>query len=435
MGLGQLMQASPSSLALPERLDFVVQTMRDMSRQTSAEKMIEVYRSRMRELMPTDRLVTISRRNMAAPWYRITRASHWTQPIDPWKQISKQPRFDRGLLGEMLYGDQPVIIDDIRLADDDPTADYFDGQRSLMAIPLYDDGIGLNMMVAMRREPGAFERENLPQHVWMSNLFGQVTQNLVLSADLREAYETVDRELQAVAAIQRSLLPARLPEIPTLRLAAHYQTSRRAGGDYYDFFPLPDGKWGILIADVSGHGTPAAVLMAITHSIAHLVCEPPAPPARLMSAINLRLSDLYTLDGGQFVTAAYAVYDPAARQITYASAGHPPLRIRRRDGTVLSLDGARSLPLGILSDETYREATAALHPGDTLVFYTDGITEARSPSGELYDTARLDHTLATCPCNPNQMVDRILADVEQFTAGRPATDDRTLLVAQVMDGA
>ncbi len=108
----------------------------------------------------------------------------------------------------------------------------------------------------------------------MSNLFGRATHNLVLSDQLKVAYEAVDYEMKVVADIQRSLLPMQMPSIPTLSLAAHYQTSHRAGGDYYDFFPLPDGKWGILIADVSGHGTPAAVLMAVTHSLAHTLPRP-----------------------------------------------------------------------------------------------------------------------------------------------------------------
>jgi sigma-B regulation protein RsbU (phosphoserine phosphatase) len=413
-----------------ERLAFAVETMRELSRQNSAPSMIDAYRKRISRLMPTDRLVTISRRNMPAGWYRITRSSHWTQTLDPWKDVDQQPRFDRGLLGELLYGDQPVIIDDLQIAEDDPAAEYFEGQHSLMAMPMYDNGVGLNMVVAMRRERSGFSRERLPDQVWMSNLFGQVTQNLVLSADLREAYEAVDRELKVVGEIQRSLLPTKLPDIPTLELGAYYQTSRRAGGDYYDFFDLPDGQWGILIADVSGHGTPAAVLMAITHSIAHLVCDPPAPPAKLMTAINQRLCSLYTLDGGQFITAAYGVYDPPSRTLTYASAGHPPARIRRTDGSIESLNGARSLPLGILADESYHESTVQLHPGEILVLYTDGVTETRSPSGELFDLPRLDAALAD-DVSPQEMIDRLLGQLTQFAAGRPFADDRTLLVARV----
>src|SRR4029079_9044984 len=117
------------------------------------------------------------------------------------------------------------------------------------------------------------------EHTWMANLFGRATHNLVLRQEVSKAYDSVEKELQVVADIQRSLLPQELPKIPSLQLATHYQTSQRAGGDYYDFFPLDNGKWGILIAAVSGHGTPAAVLMAVTHSIAHTHHGEPDPPS------------------------------------------------------------------------------------------------------------------------------------------------------------
>ena len=127
----------------------------------------------------------------------------------------------------------------------------------------------------------------------------------MLAEQVRDAYNLVDRELQIVGDIQRSLLPAVLPDIPTMKLAAHYQTSHRAGGDYYDFFPLPDGRWGILIADVSGHGTPAAVMMAVTHSIAHLYPGTSAPPSEMLNFVSQHLSRRYTQGVGAFVTAFY----------------------------------------------------------------------------------------------------------------------------------
>src|SRR5205085_8839936 len=140
-------------------------------------------------------------------------------------------------------------------------------------------------------------------------LFGRATHSLVLADQVKRAYDRLDRELQTVADIQRSLLPTTLPAIPTLDLATDYQTSTRAGGDYYDFFPLPDGQWGILIADVSGHGTPAAVIMAITHSIAHTSTDPKTPPSRLLAFVNDRLAAGYT-ENGNFITAFYGIYDP-----------------------------------------------------------------------------------------------------------------------------
>jgi len=414
-----------------ERLAFIVHTMRDVSRQTDPEEMVRLYSGRMRQVVPSDRLVTLTRRDLTAPLYRITRSSTWTERVNPWKEPERLPQFDRGLLGELLYGDEPAIFDDIRISPDDPAAEYLAGQRSLLALPLFDRGTALNMVVLMRREPGAFDREQLPEHVWMSNLFGQATSNLVLSEDLRAAYDAVDRELRAVAEIQRSLLPACLPQIPGLRLAAHYQTSRRAGGDYYDFFALPGGQWGILVADVSGHGTPAAVLMAITHSIAHTCCNPPAPPARLLSALNERLASAYTVDNGQFVTAAYAIYDAATRRITYACAGHPAPRIRHRDGRIEPLDGKAAIPLGIAADVSFPEHERTLCEGDTLVLFTDGITEARDPSGELFELHGLDRALAESDGSPQDVIRRTLSSVDRFTRGAAAADDRTLLVAQV----
>src|SRR5207244_5583976 len=123
---------------------------------------------------------------------------------------------------------------------------------------------------------------------------------------LAKALSDLDGELQVVGEIQRSLLPRELPKIEGIELAAHYLTSARAGGDYYDFFPLADGAWGLFIADVSGHGTPAAVLMAITHAIAHAQPGKHTPPGALLQYLNNQLARAYTRDG-TFVTAFYAM--------------------------------------------------------------------------------------------------------------------------------
>lgn len=217
-----------------------------------------------------------------------------------------------------------------------------------------------------------------------------------------------------------------------MALAAYYQTSHRAGGDYYDFFPLPDGKWGILIADVSGHGTPAAVLMAITHSLAHSYPGMPTPPARLLDHVNRHLAARYTVDSDTFVTAFYGVYDPATRTLTYASAGHNPPRLKRCvDGTLDLLDGATALPLGIFPDRVYHERTHRLVPGDQLVLYTDGITEAHNERGEMFGLARLDKVLENCAIGAADILESVLSALKEFTGSQAIHDDRTLLVAKI----
>lgn len=281
-----------------------------------------------------------------------------------------------------------------------------------------------------------FDTEMIPTLHWQTGLFGRGTQNLVLRNQLTVALASLNRELETVGAIQRSLLPDTLPAIPGFELAAHYQTSARAGGDYYDFFPLNEGGWGLFIADVAGHGTPAAVLMAITHAIAHAKPAAHTPPGVLLRYLNDRLARAYTR-GGTFVTAFYAVLDPRTRMLTYARAGHNPPRLVR-DARVLSLNGHGGLPLGIVEDQEYGQSCLVLEPGDLLLLYTDGITETSPPptSGEerqLFGLERLDALLLNCAGNPAaQCIERIQKELAAFSQNTPPADDQTLLAIQCL---
>jgi phosphoserine phosphatase RsbU/P len=428
-----LAQSSHQPGGWQHRLAQVVDLVQEMSRQTDPQEMVRSYGERVRLLLPSDRRISLSRRGLEAPKYRITRSTTWSENINPWKEKHRLPSFEGGLIARLIYGDEPVIIDNLDVAEDDPAAEYLGGHRSLVAIPMFDQGVALNMVILLRKEPGAFPHEELPQLVWVSNLFGRATSNLVLSEELQQANQALDREMKAVGRIQRSLLPTPLPTIPTLDLATHYQPSQRAGGDYYDFFPLPAGKWGIFIADVSGHGTPAAVLMAVTHCIAHTHPGPPQPPARVLDYLNRHLASLYTSQNENFITAFYGVYDPTDRTLTFACAGHNPPRLKRcQDGTLLELDGVGGFPLGIMAEGAYDECKQQLQPGDQIIFYTDGITEASNLEGKLFGTDRLDNVLENCSLQASALLDSVLRSVEDFTNGHPADDDRTLIVARVL---
>ena len=416
-----------------ERLATITATMREMSAQTDPQEMVRTYVKRMERIVVRDRLVTLSRRGLEHPFVYVTRDSTWTEEINPWEEQQRLPVLEGGLFAELVYGDEPRIIEDPQLADDDPAREYLAGYRSLLAIPLFDQGQGLNMVVMLRHDAGAFNHEDLPEMVWMSNLFGRATQNLVLMRERQKAFDEVDQELRLVADLQRALLPARLPDVPGLDMAAVYETSRRVGGDYYDLFPLADGRWGILIADVSGHGPAAAVGMAITHALAHTAPEELCPPGRLLTWLNTQSVQHYTDRTGGFVTAFYGIYDPRERTLWYACAGHNPPRLKRcADGSLALLDAAHGLPIGVAENETYNEATHQLQIGDQIVFYTDGITEAFNPNGEMFGTERLDRVLENCSVNAASLIDELLAAVSDFTAGQPADDDRTILIARVV---
>ena len=418
----------------PERLAQIMETMRELSNQTDPQAMVREYYERMRQVNPQiDRRLAISRRGLTYPEFRITRYSEWDEDIDPWKEPERLPLLSGGILSELIYGNEPRIVNDLTVSPDDPATEYLSKQRSLQAIPLMDQGLSLNMSLHTRQVPNGFSYERLPEAVWLANLFGRATSNLVLAGRLKSAYQEIDRELKAVARIQRSLLPTTLPDIPNLKLAAHYQTARRAGGDYYDFFPLTDGQWGLLIADVSGHGTPAAVMMAVMHSIAHAYPGRSLSPGHLLNYLNDKLCQHYVGTSGTFVTAFYAVFDPQSLQLTYSSAGHNPPRWRMCErGEIHSLDRAQHFPLGITSSFESVEASVTLGRGDQLILYTDGIIEAANLERELFSVQRLDSELSNCTTEPEEMIVSLLRNLETFTGGAALSDDRTIVVGKVV---
>ena len=420
-----------------EELEIVDRTMKAISGVSDPEELVSIYWRNIGELLPINDYVAVSRRGEEPPWYRVTRSSRFAEDINPWTQRDRLPRMTGGILGEIAYANRPVILDNLpaRLAADDPGHFYLEGFASLVALPQYDGGEGMNV-TAMLLPPG-FELDPtaIPMLHWQSGLFGRGTQNLVLRNQLEAALGALDRELQTVGEIQRSLLPRELPSIPGFELAAYYQTSARAGGDYYDFFPLDGGEWGLFIADVSGHGTPAAVLMAITHAIAHAQPGVHTPPPELLRYLNDTLTRSYTR-GGTFVTAFYGVLDPTSGTLTYSSAGHNPPRLARRD-RVLSLDEGRFLPLGIEDGHAYGQATVALERGDLLLLYTDGITEAAATprageARELFGVDRLDQLLLDCGAAPaDRCIERVKSAVGAFCQAAPPGDDQTLIAIRV----
>lgn len=415
-----------------ERLEHIVETMREMSTHTDPQAMVQSYGERMRKLLPNNTFIALSRRDLTEPWYRITRTSKWKNSINPWKDQEKLPLLQGGILGELLYAGRAQLIEDLVVPPSDPAYEFLQGHRSLISIPHFDQGKAINMVVILRAEPDGFDRNLIPEQVWISNLFGRATHNLVLREQVQQSFDALDRELKAVASIQRSLLPKELPKVPGLDLAAFYDTSARAGGDYYDIFPLPGNLWGLMIADVSGHGTPAAVLMAVTHSIVHSYPGPATPPGQMLEYVNQRLSAVYTNDVAAFVTAFYAVYDPETKMMTFANAGHPPPRLKRcSDDTLLTLEGDRALPLGVFPETTYTDQRVQLMQGDQLIFYTDGITEAHNMQGEMFGTERLDKVLSNCGITAQGLLDEVVARVERFTSGQHAEDDRTMVVLRV----
>ena len=425
-------------LPWPDELAIIDRTMKAISGVADPEELVNIYWNGINELVQLQDYISLSRRNVEPPEYIITRSSRFTEHHNPWTHRDRLPRFSGGLLGEIIYANKPVIIDDLpaRLAPDDPAHFYLEGFQSLVALPQYDGGQGLNVTIMLLLPGVEIDKSMIPTMHWQAGLFGRGTTNQVLRNQLESALAALDRELLAVGDIQRSLLPQNLPDIPGLAIAAHYLTSARAGGDYYDFFPLDGGAWGLFIADVAGHGTPAAVLMAITHAIAHAQPGVHTPPPHLLKFLNDHLVRSYTRSG-MFVTAFYAVFDPATRTLTYATAGHNPPRLLRNQ-QIIPLDTHAALPLGIETGQTYDQATITLKTGDLLLLYTDGITEAMAPlngqtTRQLFGVERLDEVLRrNGKSTPIRCLDQIKAELAAFCQNAPPKDDQTLIAIRCL---
>jgi len=422
---------TPEPAVSHDHVAVVVEMMREMSRQSDPQEMVKLFRQRTSVLYGGEHSVSLSRRDLDAPRYRITRSTRWREDVNPWSEPHRLPILEGGLLGELLYGDEPRVLRDICVTPTDPAHELLYDARSIIALPLFDQGVGLNMVVRMSSHPAGFDHINIADALLTGNLFGRATNNLVVARKLETAYAELDYEMKLVAEIQKSLLPPRLPDIPGVDIAASYKTATRAGGDYYDFFDLHDGRWGVLIADVSGHGTPAAVVMAMLRTMLHGQCYQCASPGELLEHANRQLCNRHDRFSGTFVTAFYGIFDPASRTMHYSCAGHnPPLVVNRR-AEVRELNQALTYPLAIERDEEFPETTTRFDSGDTLLFYTDGITEATNERGEMYGHERLLSCVREDVPHAQHIIDCVTHKLLAFTGGGTQQDDQTLLAMRL----
>jgi sigma-B regulation protein RsbU (phosphoserine phosphatase) len=243
--------------------------------------------------------------------------------------------------------------------------------------------------------------------------------------------DQLEHELEVVSEVQRKLLPKQLPAIEGFKLGVHYETSRYAGGDYYDIIELPDNCWGFFIADAEGHSAPAAVLMAMTCALFRSYPGSAADPAAVIHYLN---EHLCKVADPSFMTALYAFYDANAHTMRIARAGHPlPMVFRNSDQKAIEFPCPGVYPLGIEPYEIEIPVTdIKLEPGDRFLIYTDGLTERFDAQGQTYGEERLLTLLATDSAHdPQGVITTIMADVELFAGQLPADDDQALLLGIV----
>ncbi len=299
--------------------------------------------------------------------------------------------------------------------------------KSAMAVPLLDDDRVLGILYADTTNPlHRYNDDYLHLFAMIGNILASRLANYTLLKE-RQLKEVYEAELQKASSIQKKLLPRAIPEPPGYFVHAFQEQCRSVGGDLYDLEKLPDGRLLFMVADVSGKGMGAALLMSnILASFRILYLDENFNLTRAVNQVSL---ELYKHSAPEnFATLFIGLLDPKENKVSFINAGHNPPHIVRRDGTLEFLEASGTM-IGAFDFITWSEDTVVMNPGDILLIFTDGITEAEKNDDEDYGDERLEKLVVECrEKKPDEMAGIIMKDIEKFVEGTPRSDDITMLV-------
>jgi serine phosphatase RsbU (regulator of sigma subunit) len=338
-------------------------------------------------------------------------------------------RVSRNVLDEVVMRGKSVLTSD---AQHDPRfasgTMVLQGVRSVLAVPL---GVAEKVFGIIYADSPIAEGRFTEDHLKVLTTLASVAAIRVENTRLVEARlerERFERELALASEIQQRFQPAAPPHVEGYELQGISFPCYEIGGDYYDFIEREDGRLVIALGDVSGKGTAAALLMSSLHAAVHAQSASHDSLSATISAVNRYLAD--NIPANRFVTLFYAELDPVTGALSFLNAGHNPPLIVHSAGTVEQL-AAGGLPLGIKPDAEYREGRTQLQPGDVLVIYSDGVTEAVSPTGEEFGATRLYEVVArNVNASAAGIRDRIESSLTKFAQGTSAADDITLVIVK-----
>lgn len=338
-------------------------------------------------------------------------------------------RVSRNVLDEVVIRGKSVLTSD---AQHDPRfasgTVVLQGVRSVLAVPL---GVSDKVFGIIYADSPIAEGRFTEDHLKVLTTLASVAAIRVENARLVEARlerERLERELALASEIQQRFQPTAPPHVSGYELQGISFPCYEIGGDYYDFIERDDGRLVIALGDVSGKGTAAALLMSSLHAAIHAQSASHNTLSATISAVNRYLAD--NIPANRFVTLFYAELDPESGALSFLNAGHNPPLIVHSAGTVEQL-ASGGLPLGIKPDADYREGRTQLQPGDVLVIYSDGVTEAVSPSGEEFGATRLYEVVSrNIEASAAGIRDRIESSLTKFAQGTSAADDITLVIVK-----
>ena len=428
---------------MQELLSFITEAAASGS---NAASMLQMFGKRLQDLHGPCALALLSQSGLPNHQCQVTvlvdaqsntilSADHLNMPSDA------LPVYSSDNLHHLLSPDEPRLVSGKEPLINAIFGDLFHQYPTIVCLPLCLPQGLRKWMLILFLSPTPLPRVDMERILLIATLATNLGTAVENAKQLQHANEWIANELNSVAKIQRQLLPQDLSETPGLIIAARFAPYAQVGGDYYDITRLTSDfdlapntnipQWGFMIADASGHGSAAAVEIAMFDAI--LRTYPPNKEAGPAGVFNYANRYLFTRTiRGNYITAFVSAYLPHAGVLSYCNAGHPSplLKTLKKPREIVYLDESTGIPLGITPDGQWQSASVGMQPGDTLILYTDGLTEAVSDSGEAFGHKRLEAIVAQSPNEPHSMLKNIETALSAHQNHTRQNDDQTVLIIQ-----
>jgi sigma-B regulation protein RsbU (phosphoserine phosphatase) len=422
--------AERESLTLADKLRMLLEITRKISRSLDLEEVLAQVMDTLDELLPYD----------AAGIYIIRRDPHVSEGgtsalvfhaeavrgYDIEEMMELRLKLGEGLIGWVAQTGEAVAVSDVG-----SDARYYNARketRSEVVAPIISNDSVIGVFDLESDSLNAYTEDDKQLLMLLASQVAIIVEKAMLHEQLVEK-KRLEAQLEVARQVQLALLPERDPEVDGFDISAYNFSTEEVSGDYYDFVKPYEDQLGLVIADVSGKGVPASLLMAFLRASLRAAIHTGYAPNVAMAKVNYLLWE--SIDPHQFVTCFYGMLDATNRTLAFVNAGHNPLLILNPDGPRFIERGG--LPLGLFKDTRYDEYYLPIDSGQILVLYTDGATEALSPEGQEYGRSRLvDAVRRSRDLRARQMIDYIYNDIFDWTGGRGSGDDVTFVVIKAL---
>jgi len=430
----ETMQKRAGGLSTIDKLRMLLDITKTISRSLDLDEVLSLVMDTLDSLIPYDAagiyLVKCSQPLLETDGELDETCVFHTQAVRGYEIDDLQElhlKMGEGLIGHVAVTGKPYVSHDVRT---DPR--YINARprtNSEMVAPIISNNEVIGVFDLECDDLNAYSNDDLEVLMLLASQVAIIIEKVMLHEQMIEK-QRLETQLEVARQVQLELLPGRDPQLESFDISAYNFPTEEVSGDYYDWVRIYDDQIGIVIADVSGKGVPAALLMAFLRASLRAATHIGYAPHISMSKVNYLLWE--SIERNQFVTAFYGILDATNRTLAYSNAGHNPPLLMKVDGTVRFEDRG-GVPLGMFRDSRYYEYFETIEPGEVFVLYTDGVTEAMNSTDEEYGRDRLVTAVRACRELPaRDMIDFIHRDLTAWTEGRGAHDDVTFFIIKAL---